>query len=71
MPVLRSRTLTGRGRLTAGCSFAIAAANRSYAASERSRSPARGRPAQLAQSMARAVAAPAGASHHRISTGPG
>jgi len=68
MPVLRSRWAGGRGREAAGWSLAIAAAKRSYAASDRPRSSRSGRPAHAVQIMASTVAAPAGANHHRIST---
>ena len=69
IPVLRSVLAAGRGRPAPGCSFWMARAKRSYAASDRSRSSRRGRPAHATHTMAKSVAATAGTSHSRISTG--
>ena len=73
MPVLRSRI--GRGALTrlvtaVGRSRMIAAANRSWAASDLSGPMSRARPSQLTHSIAIRVTTAGGTHHHRISTLP-
>ena len=72
IPVLRSRATGGRARPAPGCSLAIAAANRAYAASERSAVSSRcGRPAQAAHTIMMTSTTPEGSNHARISTPPG
>ena len=73
MPVLRSRS--GRGALTwrvtsLGRSRMIAAANRSWAASDRSGPVGRARPSQLTHTIATTVTTAGGTHHNRISTRP-
>ena len=70
MPVLRSRTTGGLGRRAPGCSRAIARANRSYAASDRSVPSRWGRPAHEAQAIITRSTTPEGSNHARISTDP-
>src|SRR4051812_39447549 len=68
MPVLRSRGADpGRGRPAAGCGFAIARENFSYAASDRSFSSRCGRPAHAAHAIAITSTTPEGASHNKMS----
>ena len=73
MPVLRSRE--GRGELarrvtSLGSSRRIAAAKRSWAASERSGLRSRARPSHPTHTIATAVTTAGGAHHQRICTFP-